>query len=110
MNDKLKSSFFDATGMTIEDLETVGSCVSAWQKGVNWWIGDIARYAEARWPDKFQQVFPVDISPGLVDRCKGVSKAYPNESDRNELATWSQHMQVANDPDRVEIVQWMVEV
>lgn len=109
MDDRLHSEFLDARGMEIADLEKIGECLATWQRGLNWWIGDVARYAESRWPDKWHQVFPDWVSPGLIDRCKAVAKAYPKESDRVPGATWTQHMQVANDRDRRSILEWMVE-
>jgi len=86
-------------------LQGHGTRFAELQRGVNWWIGDLARYAEARWPDTWQQVFPEWVSPGLIDRCKAVAKAYPNEEDRNPLCTWTQHMQVANKPNRTELLE-----
>ncbi len=106
---RLHDIFFDAEGLPLEQLESFGESLAVQQRGLNWWLGDIARYSAARFPDKWQQVFPDWISPGLVARCAAVSVAYPNESDRNPLATWTQHMQVANKPNRVELVAAMVE-
>jgi 5'-3' exonuclease len=90
---------------TLESLEEYGNHFADWQRGVPWWLGDLARYAEARWPDTWQQVFPEWVSPGLIARCKAVAQAYPNEADRNPLASWTIHMQESKYPDRVARVQ-----
>jgi 5'-3' exonuclease len=104
-----RDQFFEITpNSTMEALSEYGGQFAYLQRGVPWWIGDLARYAEARWPEEWYQVFPEWISPGLVERCKGVAKAYPNEADRNSLATWTQHMKVASKPDRVELVAAMI--
>ncbi len=96
------------TGATLESLSGMGNDLAEWQRSINWWIGDLARYAEARWPETFHQAFPEWVSPGLVSRCAAVAKAYKPE-ERNPLATWTQHMQVANKPDRVQRVAEMVD-
>jgi 5'-3' exonuclease len=95
--------------LPIEQLESFGKGVVEWQRGVNWWIGDIARAARRLLgDDNYSQVFPPETSPGLIQRCEAVAKAYPKESDRNPLATWTQHMNVANKPNRIELVAAMV--
>jgi 5'-3' exonuclease len=102
----LRPQFFDVpTNSTQESLQGHGTSFAELQRGINWWIGDLARYAEARWPDTWHQVFPEWISPGLVDRCKAVAKAYPNEEDRNPDCTYTQHMQLANKPDRKKLLE-----
>ena len=102
---RLKPQFFDAKGLSLEELEHVGTDLAEMHRAINWLLGDVARYAEARWPNTWEQVFPEWISPGLVARCKAVAAAYPNETDRNPLATWSIHMREANAPDRIQRVQ-----
>lgn len=88
-------------GNDLDSLSEMGNQFCAWQGGIYWWIGDLARTAKGRWPDRWQQVFPESMSPGLIQRCAAVSEAYkPNE--RNTLCTWTQHMQNANKPDRLE--------
>ncbi len=105
-----RDQFFEIDrNSTIEQLSEYGEQFAWLQRAVAWHIGDLARYAEARWPEHWQQVFPEWISPGLVDRCKGVAKAYPTEADRNILATWTQHMRVAGKPDRIALVAAMVD-
>ena len=98
---ELRPMFFAVSSdSSMEALQSFGNGFATWQRDVNWDIGDLARYAESRWPDTWQQVFPEWMSPGLISRCKAVAQAYPKEEDRNPLCTWAQHMQVANDPAR----------
>jgi 5'-3' exonuclease len=110
MSERFRVQYFDVpTNSELEALSSYGEYMAEIQRGVNWWIGDIARYAEARFPDTWHQAFPYWISPGLVDRCKAVSRAYPKEEDRNPQATWAIHMKFANKPDRIALVQASVD-
>jgi len=91
--------------VTAKTLEGLGDFIAESQRGVNWWLGDLALAAERLLGvERYHQVFPDWISPGLVDRCKAVSKAY-KPGDRNILATWTIHMKHANDSDRIAKVQ-----
>lgn len=92
----------------MEMFETYGNLIAESQRGVNWWIGDLARVAARRWPSTWEQIFPVWMSPDLIARCRAVSEAYPSH-ERNILATWSVHMKHANAPDRVALVQASVD-
>ena len=106
---RLRPQTIDLSGLPIGHLEFLGHRLAEWQRGVNWWIGDLARAAKERYPETWHQAFPEWISPGLVNRCLAVAEAYPREADRNPLATWSQHMQVASKPDRLALVAAMVD-
>jgi len=106
---EVRDLFFEITpNSTIEDLTQYGEHFVYLQKGVLWWLGDCARYAKARFGDDYVQCFPVGVSPGLLARCEAVANAYPNEEDRNPLATWTQAMQVASKPDRKELLKEIV--
>lgn len=102
---RIKPLFLDCQGLSLADLESFGAELVYQQRGCMWWLGDVARYAEAHFPESWQQAFPVGTSPGLIDRAKSVAKAYPREEDRNPLASWSIHMQNAGKPDRIQRVQ-----
>lgn len=102
----IRDMFFEVpTNSSLEALESYGTGFSEQQRGVMWHLGDLARYAEARFPETWHQVFPEWISPGLIARAAAVAEAYPTEDDRNLLATWTIHMQNANQPDRIQRVQ-----
>lgn len=92
----------------MEDFETYAGLVAQSQRAVMWWIGDLARMAERRWPATWNQIFPVWMSPDLIARCKAVSEAYPAD-ERNIEANWTIHMQSAKKPDRVALVSAHVE-
>ena len=79
---RLRIQAIDVSGLEIEHLEFFGARLVAWQRGINWWLGDVAVAAEAIHPEGWEQCFPVDVSPGLILRCKAIAKAYP-ESNRN---------------------------
>ena len=102
---RLCPMFFDAKGLDLQQLEAFGTDFVEHQKAIMWWLGDCARFAEARFPDTWHQCFPPYASPGLIDRAKAVAKAYPREEDRNPLASWSIHMRESSRPDRIQRVQ-----
>lgn len=101
---ELKQQSATATPDTsIEDFETYCGLVAESQRGILWWLGDLALMAERRWPNTWNQVFPIWVSPDHIARCKAVSAAYKPE-ERNLEATWAVHMQNAKRPDRVAVV------
>lgn len=106
---RMRRRFFDARGLSLEEMAayTEGFCQLI--RDLPFWLGDIARYAEARHPDTWHQAFPEWQSPAQIDRYKGAMKAYPNESDRDFEATYTQFMQNANRPDRLERLQAIID-
>jgi len=90
-------------GTSLEDFETWLGLLFEGQRDVLWQIGDLALEVEYRYPETFNQAYPVWASPDLVARCKAVSAAY-HPDDRNIDATWTVHMQNAKREDRVAIV------
>lgn len=110
MTTRLHDLHLDTSNLTLEQLETFGSGLSGWQRGINFWIGDVALYAKRvlKLGDNYTQVFPETMSPGLIQRCEAVAAAYP-PADRNPDATWSIHRNHANDPNRVALVQAAVD-
>jgi len=108
---RLGDVFLDTKELTTEQVEHYGQHLAVEQRGVNWWIGDVARYARntLKLGDNYSQVFPEWVSPGLIQRCEAVAAAYPKEADRNPLATWTIHMRHANHPDRIALVAATVE-
>jgi len=97
---RTRKRFLDCKGLTLEQLSQFGEEFCEFARDLPFWIGDMARYAESRWPDTWQQVFPEWVSPGMIDRYKGVAKAYPLEDDRRHEATFTQFMQNAGRADR----------
>jgi 5'-3' exonuclease len=102
---RLHDLFLDCKGLGIAALETTAADLAFHQRGVNWWIGDVAVAAEAISEKALHQVFPEWMSPDLISRCKAVAKAYPRDEDRNPLASWTIHMREAGRPDRIQRVQ-----
>jgi 5'-3' exonuclease len=101
---RLRPLFLDTKGLDLQGLESFGNDLVEYQRGIMWWIGDCARAAERISPDNWAQCFP-EGPPDMLSRCMAVAKAYPNESDRNPLASWTTHMREANKPDRIQRVQ-----
>ena len=106
---KMRKRFLDCSGLDMEQCQSFGTGLSEQQRDVMFQLGDLARYAESRWPDTWQQVFPEWVSPGMIARAAGVARAYPNESDRQIDATYSQFMQHAGKPDRLTRLAAIVE-
>ena len=101
---RMKPQALDTSGMTLQNMEQWGKDLLDLHKAMNWMIGDLAIAAKATLgEDGYSQAFPPDTSPGLIQRCEAVARAY-RESDRNPLATWTIHMSHANKPNRIELV------
>jgi 5'-3' exonuclease len=103
-----RKRFLECKNMTIEDAEELGKYLAKLQRDISFYVGDLARYAEARWPDKHPQVWPEWVSPGMLDRTAGVCRAYPKEEDRQHEVTYTQYMQVAKKPNRDSLLAGMV--
>ena len=99
---RMRPRFLDCTGMTLEEAESFGNELAKIQRDVMFWVGDLARYCESRWPDRHHQVWPEWVSPGLLARTAGVCRAYPSEDERQIEATYTQFMQNSNHPDRLD--------
>src|SRR5688572_5622746 len=99
---RARKRFLDCSGLDMQQCQSFGEGLCEQQRDVMFQLGDLARYAEARWPDTWQQVFPEWASPGLIARAAGVCRAYPDEEDRAIEATYSQYTQNASRPDRKE--------
>ena len=106
---RYRKRFLDCSNLTIEEAEEMGEWIATLQRDVMFHIGDLARYAEARWPDTHHQVWPEWVSPGLLARTAGVCRAYPKEEERQHEATYSQYMLAAGKPDRQELLAGMTE-
>lgn len=106
---RMNELYLDTSGLDAKGLEAWGTDLAWWQRQINWYIGDLAIAAKAKFgEDNYSQVFPPDVSPGLIQRCEAVARAY-HPKDRNKAASWTIHMQHANKPNRVELVAAAVE-
>lgn len=94
--------FLDCRNMSLAEAERLGDLLCTMQRDIMFWLGDLSRYAEHRWPDTYQQAFPAWVSPGLLARAAGVCRAYPKQDDRHSTCTYSQYMQAAGKPDRLK--------
>jgi 5'-3' exonuclease len=100
-----RKRFLDCSGMTMEEAEQWGTELATMQRDIMWYVADLARYAEAKWPDTHHQVWPEWISHGMLARAAAVGRAYPKEADRQAEATFTIYMQNTNRPDRIKRVQ-----
>jgi len=93
----------------MEDCASFAEGLAAEQRDIMFHIGDLYRYAADKWPDTHNQIWPEWVSPGLLQRAAGVCRKYPEEKDRAHDATYSQYMQIANQPDRHDRLRVIVE-
>lgn len=100
--------YLNCSDLTLEEAERIGSVLATFARDLGFWLGDLARYTEARWPDTHHQAWPVFQSPGQLARNAGVCRAYPKPEDRTHACTYSQYMQVAGKPDRQKLLAEMV--
>ncbi len=105
---RLRERFFDTDGLTLQEAEAFGTDFAQMQRDIMFWIADLANYAQSKWPDTNNQIWPEWVSPGLIQRAAGVGRAYPAEQDRRHAATYSQYMQAARKPDRHELLDKIV--
>ena len=101
--------FLDCSNLTLEEAEQLGDVIGTMARDLGFWIGDLARYSEARWPDTHHQVWPTFVSPGQLSRNSAVCRSYPNKEDRQHEATYSQYMTVSGKPDRQSLLAEMVD-
>lgn len=106
---RMHERFLDCSKLSMEEAEFIGEFLAKMQRDVMFFIGDLTRYVEHKWPETHHQVFPEWVSHGLLSRAAGVCRAYPSESDRSHSATYSQYMQVAGKPDRQSQLAAIVE-
>jgi 5'-3' exonuclease len=106
---RMRKRFLDCSNMTMEEAESWGKELAQTQRDIMFWMGDLARYAETRWPDNHFQIWPDWVSPGMISRAAGVARAYPSEQERQHEATYSQYMQQAKKPDRQERLSEVVD-
>lgn len=106
---RLRKRYLDCSKMTLEEAESFGTELATLIRDIPFWFGDLARYAEARWPDTHHQVWPEWVSPGQLARNSGVCKAYPKEEDREHEATYSQYKDAAGQPNRQALLAEIVD-
>ena len=109
LTSRTRKRFLDCSGMDLAEAEQYGELLAELQRDVHFMLGDLARYVEVRFPERHHQAFPEWVSPGLLARTAAVAKAYPQESDRQIEATYTQYMRVANQPDRIARLEAIVE-
>lgn len=106
---RMHPRYLDCTNLTIEEAEFLGEFFARIQRDVMFYLGDLFRYSEMRWPNIHHQVFPEWVSPGLLARTGGVCRAYPSQGERQHEATYTQYMRNAGKPDRQKRLAEIVE-
>jgi 5'-3' exonuclease len=92
--------YLDCSKLTLPEAQQLGDLLIILQRGIQFWVGDLARYCNHRWPENGDQAWPVDASLGLIQRTAGVCAAYPTEAERAHDCSYSQYMQFAGKADR----------
>lgn len=98
--DRMQKRFLDCSNLSLEEAEVFGEFLAKILRDAPFYLGDLARYCDHKWPEIGQQAFPEWMSPGQLARNAGVCRAYPKREDRQHDVTYSQYMQHAGKPDR----------
>jgi hypothetical protein len=78
---------------TVEAIEPEAEKLFLMQANINWWIGDLITFGEARFGDDIWQVVPIGVSPGYIDRAVAHSQKI-KASDRVPGVSWTIHSMV----------------
>lgn len=106
---RFRPRFLDCSNLTMQEAEDLGEWFAQLQRDIMFYCGDLARYAERKWPDTHSQIWPPWVSPQMLSRAAGVCRAYPTEAERQHEATYTQFMQHAGKPDRQAILAEIVD-
>jgi 5'-3' exonuclease len=106
---RFRSRYLDCSNLTIEEAQDLGEWFAQIQRDINFYCGDLARYAESRWPETHQQIWPEWVSSDMLSRCAGVCRAYPTEEERQHQATYTQYMQKSGKPNRQALLAEIVD-
>ena len=74
----------------IETLEPEAAKLFFMQRNINWWLGDLINFGEARWGDDIWQAIPEDASETMLGRFVAHSKKI-KPTDRVPGASWTMH-------------------
>lgn len=74
----------------VESLEADAAKLFFMQRNINWWIGDLINFGEARWGDEIWQVVPEGTSESMIGRFVAHSKRI-KPTDRVPGASWTMH-------------------
>lgn len=77
----------------MESIEPEAQKLFLMQSSVNWWLGDLITFGEARFGDDIWQVVPERVSPGYIDRVVAHSQKI-KASDRVPGVSWTHHSMV----------------
>jgi hypothetical protein len=80
---------------TINDIEEHVEKLFFMQRNVNWWIGDLITFGEARFGDDIWQAMPMNASHGQMTRSAAQARKY-KITERVPGASWTQHGMVAS--------------
>ncbi len=95
-------------GTSLEEFEIWFQVLIEQHKAINWRIGDLVNAVQRQHRDTWNQALPVDVSPDMISRYKGVSSAYKLD-ERNPEANWTIHSFHTKRPDRIALVQAAVD-
>lgn len=74
----------------VETLESHAQKLFFMQKNINWWIGDLVNFGEARWGDELWQAIPEGVSETMIGRFVAMSRKV-KPLDRVPSASWTMH-------------------
>lgn len=74
----------------VEHLEPEVERLFFIQRNINWWIGDVITFGEARWGDDIWQAIPEGASESMIRRFAAHSRII-KPLDRVPSASWTMH-------------------
>jgi hypothetical protein len=85
----------------VEDWEALGVRLCNLQRGILWWIGDMAVMGEANLGDDIYQAFDETMSVDLIQRCAKVCREFP-PSRRNATLSFTHHAMLLGMPAEIQ--------
>jgi len=80
---------------TVSDIEPAACDIFLMQRNINWWVGDLITFGEARFGDEIWQAIPEYASVSHINRTAAQTRKY-KPTDRVPAASWTQHTMVAS--------------
>ncbi len=74
----------------VEYMEQDAEKLFFMQRNINWWIGDLITFGEARWGDDIWQAIPEGASESMIRRYSAQSRII-KPLDRVPSASWTMH-------------------
>lgn len=93
--------------MSFDQFEYEMGTTIGWQKVVNWVIGDLLKFGEGKWPDRYAQAIEITgKSDQHLYNVVWVAKVWKPE-ERHPDVSWSHHLELCGIRDDEERLYWI---